>query len=375
MSSIQAFLDGVKDEPRGFTIRDLDQAIGSMAPEEFFDGCSGPFLLELAPNALDPQRDKDAGRALVAGRLSQLRQNVGLPDFRVHSLHRVAPGAPTAEEALTLGAVGSDAAIQIAGQDVAQLHCVLQRGERLEVQDKGATKGTFVEERRTSPTTPVPLRSGMCIRLGTQPTLILSAGHLHAILRKTDWDVDSPLAEVAGVGIPADGLPFRELVPVLADVDPAKFVESCEFGFLLEMPTERTRKATTALGRPTMRLKRDELMSLKRSKKAGRARIHPLVSRREGAKKIVIGRNPYRCDVVIPDSAASNTHAEIHDTGGEWLLSDLGSNNGTLLNGAPILAGDARHVDVRQSIWFGSYRTILLDAAAVYGLAKKMGGF
>ncbi|MBL4844703.1 MAG: FHA domain-containing protein [Planctomycetes bacterium] len=375
MSTLSAFFDDAKDLPQGFAIQDLDEAIGEVGPEEFFDACSGPFLLETTPGVLDPDKDQAAGRALVAGRLTQVRESSDVGTLRVHSLHGVAPGAEGAEEGVTIGSLGSEATIQIAGDTVSQLHCRLLREERLEVQDKGAANGTFVEERQISSASPVPLRSGMCLRLGEQRVLILSAGHLYAILRKTDWDVDAPLAEVAGIGVPAEGLAFRDLVPALAKVDSKSFVEGCSFGFLLEMPTERTKEARATLGRPTLRLEREDVLSLKRAKKAGRARIHPLVSRRPEAGKIVIGRNPFRCDVVIPDSAASSTHAEIRDTGEGWLLVDLGSGNGTLVDGKPIEAGDAQHMNVRQAIWFGSYRTILLDSAAVYALAKKMGGF
>jgi len=46
-----------------------------------------------------------------------------------------------------------------------------------------------------------------------------------------------------------------------------------------------------------------------------------------------IGRLP-DCDVVIADPGASRRHAEVRNQEGAWLLADLGSTNGTLVNGA-----------------------------------------
>ena len=47
---------------------------------------------------------------------------------------------------------------------------------------------------------------------------------------------------------------------------------------------------------------------------------------------VVIGRMS-TCDVVLADSNVSRRHAELTRDGSEWLLEDLGSTNGTLVNG------------------------------------------
>lgn len=47
---------------------------------------------------------------------------------------------------------------------------------------------------------------------------------------------------------------------------------------------------------------------------------------------LVIGRSD-ECDVVLTDAGASRRHAEIRREGDEWVIIDLGSTNGTEVNG------------------------------------------
>jgi hypothetical protein len=47
---------------------------------------------------------------------------------------------------------------------------------------------------------------------------------------------------------------------------------------------------------------------------------------------LVIGRNP-DCDLVVMDPTVSRRHAELRREGGRWVLADLGSSNGTRVNG------------------------------------------
>ncbi len=52
-------------------------------------------------------------------------------------------------------------------------------------------------------------------------------------------------------------------------------------------------------------------------------------------ERTVLGRHP-ECDVVLDAAAVSRQHARIVRENGQYFLEDLGSRNGTLLNGAPI---------------------------------------
>jgi pSer/pThr/pTyr-binding forkhead associated (FHA) protein len=54
-----------------------------------------------------------------------------------------------------------------------------------------------------------------------------------------------------------------------------------------------------------------------------------------GAEPLVIGRLP-ECGVVLADSNVSRRHAELRRNGDTVVLTDLGSTNGTRVNGAPV---------------------------------------
>ena len=50
---------------------------------------------------------------------------------------------------------------------------------------------------------------------------------------------------------------------------------------------------------------------------------------------LVIGRGP-DCDVVLRNQTVSRHHARIRNEGAEWIVEDLGSKNGTGVNGTPL---------------------------------------
>ena len=58
-----------------------------------------------------------------------------------------------------------------------------------------------------------------------------------------------------------------------------------------------------------------------------------------GGKRLVVGPagatlgRSRQCDVMVDDPNVSRTHAEIRPRGGSWVLTDLGSTNGSRLNG------------------------------------------
>jgi predicted component of type VI protein secretion system len=61
-----------------------------------------------------------------------------------------------------------------------------------------------------------------------------------------------------------------------------------------------------------------------------------------GDKRIIVGSagatlgRSRQCDVVVDDPNVSRTHAELRPRGGSWVLTDLGSTNGSSVNGRRI---------------------------------------
>jgi hypothetical protein len=84
-----------------------------------------------------------------------------------------------------------------------------------------------------------------------------------------------------------------------------------------------------------------------------RPRVPRLGLPEDGAPTLTIGRAP-DCDCVIHDPTVSRHHAELRRRAGEWLLVDLGSTNGTRVNGWRLTGS----VPVRPSdqVAFGSAR-------------------
>lgn len=68
---------------------------------------------------------------------------------------------------------------------------------------------------------------------------------------------------------------------------------------------------------------------------------------------IIIGRSP-GADIVVGDDFVSGRHARIFPSGAQAILEDLGSTNGTLLNGTRITA--PTHVKPGDLIDVGSVR-------------------
>src|SRR5688572_15137719 len=72
-----------------------------------------------------------------------------------------------------------------------------------------------------------------------------------------------------------------------------------------------------------------------------------------GSAAVRIGRAPDN-QVVLGDTYASGRHAEIVPLGGGRALRDLGSTNGTRLNGRDLVAGDLHPLDDGDVIEIGN---------------------
>jgi hypothetical protein len=92
-----------------------------------------------------------------------------------------------------------------------------------------------------------------------------------------------------------------------------------------------------------------------RSAGGGRGSLVSLADGRSHAldrPSMTIGRLP-ECDVVVDDAGASRQHAEVRHTDAGFALTDLGSTNGTLVNGAPVqehLLEDGDRITIGETI-------------------------
>ena len=84
---------------------------------------------------------------------------------------------------------------------------------------------------------------------------------------------------------------------------------------------------------------------------------YPLVS-----SMVTVGRDPM-ADIVIPDPEVSRQHARLTRTDDGYEIQDLGSTNGTFIDGQR-LTGDPVHLQSGQAISMGSNVTLVFEAAA-----------
>lgn len=73
--------------------------------------------------------------------------------------------------------------------------------------------------------------------------------------------------------------------------------------------------------------------------------------------EVLIGRSP-ECDIVLPDRQVSRRHARVFRVGEDFYVEDLGSKNGTWVNGEPLRAprrledGDEIQIALRYKLAF-----------------------
>ena len=63
------------------------------------------------------------------------------------------------------------------------------------------------------------------------------------------------------------------------------------------------------------------------------------------AARLLIGRSS-TCQLVLADDTVSRRHAELRVEDGRWLLRDLGSSNGTWVNGRRVIEAEVRPGDL-----------------------------
>lgn len=85
---------------------------------------------------------------------------------------------------------------------------------------------------------------------------------------------------------------------------------------------------------------------------------------RQADGRFTIGRAP-SCDFTVADLSVSRWHARLHREDGTWLLSDLGSTNGTRLNGWRVTS--AVPVQPGDNVSFGTAAYVIIDRPVAAG--------
>jgi len=100
--------------------------------------------------------------------------------------------------------------------------------------------------------------------------------------------------------------------------------------------------------------------TLDRDLKAAWQRPHvPVLALPEAEGSLTLGRSR-ECDCVLAEPSVSRRHAELRREGARWVLRDLGSRNGTRVNGARLL--DEAEVGPGDRVSFGDARFRLGEA-------------
>ena len=89
---------------------------------------------------------------------------------------------------------------------------------------------------------------------------------------------------------------------------------------------------------------------------------HDLVVLDEARGPLSIGTNPDNDLVIADDPSVSRVHARLEHVGPAWCITDLGSTNGTTVNGERLFA--PRTVFDRDEILLGRTRLVVRDPAA-----------
>ncbi len=86
-----------------------------------------------------------------------------------------------------------------------------------------------------------------------------------------------------------------------------------------------------------------------------RPRVPSLALPSETATRMLVGRAP-NCDCVVPEDCVSRKHAQLWRDGERWFVRDLGSRNGTRVNGVRVIEATEVRPGDRVSLGGAPYR-------------------
>jgi len=188
-------------------------------------------------------------------------------------------------------------------------------------------------------------------------------------------------------GLTPKGCQLQEVVKALKEVDLDDFLLEVPHPCLLEIPSEGPLPVELGFpGQPeepeseegkadplaTVKVNVGEIANLRRSRQMQNAQVHLLAPATEG-EPVAIGRAE-DCDIELTAEGVSRKHAKLHMAAGNWMLEDLGSHNGTIVDGNEVPSGEKVALNDRHQVLFGNYRCVFMTPERLFDLATMLGG-
>jgi ABC-type multidrug transport system ATPase subunit/pSer/pThr/pTyr-binding forkhead associated (FHA) protein len=218
---------------------------------------------------------------------------------------------------------------------VSRQHARLRRhGDEVWLTDLGSTNGTVLDNVRLSAHTHYPVKPGQSMKIGgfyLQIETITST-------QLTVQESVQPAQQLAGQGLARPMPPVVVPPPVIA----APSVKP--------VPDPRAIKPNYGL---YYRRGNDNWQTL------------PLIQ-----GEIVIGRNP-DCQLILDDREVSRRHARLEHTGDQFWLLELGSTNGTQLDGEPLAPRRRYSLNPGQTFQVGSYILFVSELGHAAGRGEQ----
>lgn len=310
--------------------------------------------------------------------------DLGAADETVITPARTAPVSASEGRSLTVGSA-PDNDIVVPLPQVSPRHCTLWLHDgRLSVEDAGSDAGTFIDGRRVEH---ADLKEGDTIGLGSHPLLVGPA--VTALFHRLDEDVDATRMMAAA---PAPAVVIRIGRDATAGVNdivlqaPSVSKRQCELrsdgrhwrvrdlgstnGTSINAPDtpitgEVVVSAQDVLYFGSCRFPLSRLDALSRDTAVAQVEATVLSSDRQ---EVVLGRDA-AADLRVDSPQVSRRHARLLRSGGGWLVEDLGSANGTYVNGQPVeRPTPLGHDDVL------SLGSVVVDLGGGGGLARAYRG-
>lgn len=262
----------------------------------FFDNGAGPSFANGAPVGPNHPVPFDFRTQFTIGQGAVVP--LSHPAIVMMTMARGSAGAPPGH--LVIGREAQSASLVIGNPAVSATHATVMM-DRMMVQDSGSTSGTYVGGQRIPANQPVPMDPNGVVAFGPIPVPVSLLGQIAQAFAGGGASAHAAAPPMAA-GAPPPGAP-----PPDGGAAP--------------------RKHRTVIGE----LNLDQLA---------------------GAGAISIGRTPDN-KIVVPHPQVSARHAQIINQGGQLLLEDLGSGNGTFVRGQRIAKGQRVPVANGEKVYIG----------------------